>query len=183
MPAANALSCAFHLTRMDVEILMNPVTTVDYGIVIAMILAISLTGERIVAIVKTMMPGWFADPADAAPNAPPPSPTRDRGRRLRVQAVAFVACWAAAATLAPGGFALLGTLKMDGLELPTALVGLLAMGGSAFWSLILGISSAFKDLKNAQVNAARGGGDESTKTPAGTVRLPGVEIANSPQPA
>ena len=160
---------------------MNP-ETVDYGVVIAMILAISMAGERIVAIVKTMMPGWFADPADAAPDAPAPSPTADRGRRLRVQAVAFVACWVAAASLMPGGFDLLGTLQMDALALPTAVVGLLAMGGSAFWTQVLGISSALKDLKNAEAFAKRGG-TQPVPAPANTVHLPGLEMARSGQPA
>jgi hypothetical protein len=159
---------------------MNP--QVDYGVVIAMILAISLAGERIVAIVKTMMPGWFADPITSAPDAPAPSPTADRGRRLRVQAVAFAACWAAAASLMPGGFDLLGTLQMDALKLPTAVVGLLAMGGSAFWSQVLGISSAFKDLKNAEVFAKRSE-SEPTKAPANTVHIPGLELAKTGQPA
>ena len=158
---------------------MNPETTVDYGVVIAMILAISLAGERIVAIVKTMMPGWFADPAAAASDAPAPSPTADRGRRLRVQAVAFVACWAATASLTEN-FALLGTIPLDGLKLPTALVGLLAMGGSAFWAQVLGISSALKDLKEAEANARRG---QPAQAPAGTVHIPGLEIAKTGQPA
>jgi hypothetical protein len=160
---------------------MNP-QAVDYGVVIAMILAISLAGERIVAIVKTMMPGWFADPAAAAPDAPAPTLTADRGRRLRVQAVAFAACWMAAASLTPGGFNLLGTLNLDNLELPTALVGLLAMGGSAFWSQVLGISSALKDLKNAEAFAKRAE-SQPEQAPATTVRIPGLQMADTGQPA
>lgn len=161
---------------------------VDYGVVIAMILAISLAGERIVAIVKTMMPGWFAEPAAVAPDAPRPSITADRGRRLRVQGVAFASCWLAAASLGADGFAFLGSLDMGGLALPTALVGLLAMGGSAFWAQLLGISSALKDLKSAEASSARAAATvaqaQAQQAPApapATVHLPNTEIAK-PEP-
>lgn len=148
----------------------------DYGVMIATLLAISLAAERIVAVVKTMSPGWFAEPAAAAPGAPVPTAAQDRGRRLRVQAVAFAACWVAAASLNPG-FEFFTLFTRGDLDLPTPLVALLAMGGSAFWSQVLGISSALKDLKQAQAVDARAGGTAEKRDPAGTVHLPNTEIA------
>lgn len=140
---------------------MQPTAPVDYAVVIATLLAISLAGERIVAIFKTMFPSWLAEPS-ATPGAAPVGIQEDKGRRLRVQAVAFVGCWVASATLLPGGFNLVGTLNVGGLELNVVVAGLLTMGGSAFWTQVLGISSALKDLKKAQANDATGASAEKT---------------------
>lgn len=136
---------------------------VDYGVMVATLLAISLAGERIVTIVKTPFPGWFAETAAVVPGAPAPSLPQDRGRRLRVQAVAFGACWLAAASLS--GFRFLGTVDVAGITLAVPLVGLLATGGSAFWSQVLGITSALKDLKQAQASGARTDKPEQTPAP------------------
>lgn len=148
---------------------------VDYAVVVATLLAISLAGERIVTIVKTMLPKWFAEPS-ATPGTPPPSIKEDQGRRLRVQAVAFGACWLAAASLTPN-FNFFGEVERGGLSLAAPLVGLLAMGGSAFWTQVLGISSALKDLKRAQATDAGGASAERALERAKTVRLQNTEIA------
>ncbi|HEX6909479.1 MAG TPA: hypothetical protein VF142_03760 [Longimicrobium sp.] len=134
---------------------MQPNAPVDYAAVIATLLAISLAGERIVAVLKTMFPAWLAEPL-ATPGTAPVGIQDDKGRRLRVQAVAFLACWVASASLLPGDFNLVGTLHLGGLALNVVVVGLLTMGGSAFWTQVLGISSALKDLKKAQANDAAG---------------------------
>lgn len=133
---------------------MQPNAPVDYAVVIATLLAISLAGERIVAIFKTMFPTWLAEPS-ATPGAAPVAIKDDQWRRLRVQAVAFIACWVASGTLATGGFSLMGDIPVGGLELHVLIAGLLTMGGSAFWTQVLGISSALKDLKTVQANQAR----------------------------
>lgn len=146
---------------------------IDYGVMIATLLAISLAGERIVAIVKTMFPTWFAEPS-AQPGSSVPDRLEDRGRRLRVQAMAFGACWVAAASLSNFDFA--GRMEIAGLSLATPIVGFLAMGGSAFWSQVLGISSALKDLKQTEVKAARTEPREKV-APAGSVHLPNTGIA------
>lgn len=128
------------------------VQPVDYGVMIAMLLAISLAAERIVAIAKNLIPGLAE--AEPAAGADVPDGPRDRGRRLLVQAVAFGSCWVAAAFVTPN-FNFFGTVSQAGLNLPTPLVAFLAMGGSAFWVQILGISSALKDLKKAQADLVR----------------------------
>lgn len=159
-------------------------TAANYGLMIATLLAISLAGERIVVIVKTMFPTWFAEPA-ATPGTPPLSIKQDQGRRLRVQAVAFGSCWLAAASL--NNFDWFGQSDLSGLSLATPLVGLLAMGGSAFWTQVLGISSALKDLKTTQANNARtDSADKAPPTPqkpesapAERKQIPAVEISKA----
>lgn len=126
---------------------MQPDAVTTLATALALILAISLAGERIVEIVKTLAPGWFAAPD---PAAPAPTATEDRWRRLRVQGVAFAACWLATASLTE--FEYFGSLLLTPTrDLPVVLVALLSMGGSAFWAQIIGITSALKDLKQAQV--------------------------------
>jgi hypothetical protein len=154
----------------------------DLAAVAAVLLALSLTTERLVAIVKTMAPGWFAEPP--AGEGTEADPIADRGRRLRVQMVAFASAWITASFLvAPEAAGLAGwiTAPVEGIGLPVPLVALLASGGSAFWAQVVGYSSAVKD--NAQeVRASR---DAAASAAAGQTASPGqlatrIEIARTP---
>jgi hypothetical protein len=127
----------------------------DLAAVAAVLLALSLTTERLVTVAKTMAPGWFAEPP--AGEDTEADPTADRWRRLRVQTVAFASAWLTASFLvAPDAAGPMPWLtgSVEGIGLPVPLVALLASGGSAFWAQVVGYSSAVKD--NAQeVRASR----------------------------
>lgn len=157
---------------------------------VATILAISLAGERIVVMVKAIAPRWFQENKPDS-GLTPPTAVEDSGRKLRVQLVAFASCWAAAAAMvARGDFQPFGMLSLGQVDFPVVLVGLLAMGGSAFWTQVLGIASALKDLKQVEV-AARHVMPQSPVPPSGAepaklpfpgpvVRGPAGEAAKQP---
>lgn len=122
---------------------------VDLSATVAMLLTLSLATERIVAIVKTAFPGWFAH--EQQTDAGTVDRIADRWRRLRVQGVAFLGAWITAGALADGGnFNLLGVVDLGTVTVPALMVALLASSGSAFWAQVLGYTSAIKDIANRQ---------------------------------
>jgi hypothetical protein len=113
----------------------------------ATVLAVSLATERLVAFVKSAAPRWFAD--EKKTEASEVDLLGDSWRRIRVHAVALVSAWLASASLPEGGFALLGkvVLSAGNIAIPVPLLALLSMGGSAFWTSIVGYASTAKDLR------------------------------------
>lgn len=121
----------------------------------ALLLAIALCTERLVTIAKTAFPGFLS--SEPKTEAYEVDLKADKWRRLVVQAIAFVAAWVTTAFLAEGDrFALAGTIAIgqaaNAPVLPVWLVGLLASGGSALWSSLLGYSSAVRDSRRQQVS-------------------------------
>jgi hypothetical protein len=100
---------------------------------VSIILAISLASDRLVTFIKTLIP-WLAEKPAAAQ---PVQPTNDTARRVTVMIIAF-----AAATLTSW------LLGQDKLPYNFWIMGLLASGGSAFWTNILAYLSAIKDISN-----------------------------------
>lgn len=99
---------------------------------VTLILATSVAGERLVTFLKTLIP-WLA--------SPPPSTTpikNDIARQVTVMIIAFLACWLTAEIA-----------NVDSILKPPIL-GLLASGGSAFWTSILGYVKGIKDIKTQQ---------------------------------
>jgi hypothetical protein len=119
----------------------------DLSAFIATVLAVSLTTERIVAVVKTAFPVWMA--AERKTESAEVDLLGDRWRRLRVHLVAFVVAWVASASLANFQF-LSGSVKLGtaGAEIPVFFLAILSMGGSAFWSSVISYASAAKDIQN-----------------------------------
>ena len=112
---------------------------------VSAMLAISIAAERLVAILKSIVP-WLAK-----------EPTKGSGevdlyadwlRRVIVFLLAFVASWVTAAFLVkPNQFELWGYVPLPGFQLPAIVVGVLGTGGSALWSSLVNYSSALKDIK------------------------------------
>ena len=116
---------------------------------VSIILAISLASERLVVFLKTLIP-WLADKPATDQSV---YPKNDTVRRIIVMLIAFLAAWLTSGFLAeagkPFGF---GYIKIsDQLFLPCGIMGLLASGGSAFWTNILAYTSAAKDINNQKV--------------------------------
>jgi hypothetical protein len=106
--------------------------------IVTLILALSVASERLVEIIKGIIP-WLDKKNDDA--------TKEGWRRAILQ------------SLAVGSGILTALLGSDylpeGVTKPTELwqilgLGLLASGGSGFWNSILDYFSGLKDLKNAE---------------------------------
>jgi hypothetical protein len=123
----------------------------DLGATVAVLLAVSLATERWVAVAKTVFP-WLADERRTA--AGEGDPVSDRPRRLAVQAVALAGAWLVAAFVAGGGVlapgAFVGVVHAGAVRLPAPVVGLLASGGSAFWTQVVQLAGAVKDAAAAR---------------------------------
>jgi len=120
---------------------------------VATVLAVSLSTERLVAVVKTAFPVWMA--AEKKTNSSEVDLVGDRWRRLRVQLVAFVSAWVASAAVAELHFFGSITIGTGPMRIPVIVLALLSMGGSAFWSSVVNYASAAKDIQQ-QTRATSG---------------------------
>lgn len=136
------------------------------------LLAVSLATERLVVLAKTVVP-FLQAPVGGESCQTPKWMRRwfgDRGRRLSVMLVGFLAAWVTAAMLAEGVAdlpsylenLLTGYLVIGGRNFPVIVVAILASGGSAFWAQIVGYASAVKDI---QQSLAKQGGGVATAAP------------------
>lgn len=116
------------------------------------ILAVSLATERMVAIAKTIAPRWLAEEQKTAANAI--DPIADKVRRLKVMALALVCAFVTSVLIGDPSDQLLGLpryVKFAGdQKISTILLAILASGGSAFWTSVIGYTSAAKDVKTQQ---------------------------------
>ncbi len=108
---------------------------------ITLILAISLAGERLVAFIKTLFP-WLAGDPNSTEAA---NTNKEISRKTIVMAIAFLSCWLTAYLVKENTD---GT--SDALKMPAIFLGLLASGGSAFWTTLLGYTKAVRDIKVQQ---------------------------------
>ena len=118
---------------------------IDLSALVALLLSISLAAERLVAVVKSLIP-WLAVEPIKNPAVADTSP--DRWRQLLLQILMFLAGWVTSAFLCGPRFDLFGsvTLSSSGsLSLPAIVMGLLSSGGSAFWTSLLGYTKAVQE--------------------------------------
>lgn len=116
-----------------------------------LLIAIGLASERLVTIIKTILPNHLAQERKSENEVA--DPQKDRGRRIWVIVIAFISAWLTTSFLASGGFDPLGVVVFgaeNSTSLPVILIAFLSMGGSAFWSNIIGYTSAIKDVKKQQ---------------------------------
>jgi hypothetical protein len=130
----------------------------------ALLLSISLATERLVVMAKTIAPTWLTDEKKTAANEI--DRIGDRWRRIRVLLIAFLVAFIAATLTADvatrpfwffkEGFPFWASYGgSDGGRIPTPLLALLASGGSAFWTGVVGLVSASRDVR-VQQKAAEG---------------------------
>ncbi len=118
---------------------------------IATVLAVSLTAERLVTVMKTAFPHFLSE--EMGSGARSLDPLEDRARRLAVQLLAFAASWITSGFIAQGGLSIYGWQPLghivvsDGQTIPAWIVGVLGSGGSALWNNLLGYSKAAKDIR------------------------------------
>lgn len=106
---------------------------------VAMLVAISLASERLVEVVKGLVP-WFSTQQPEGPG--------ERRRQVSLQLLAMVAGGCSAALTLP----VLRT-HMQGLPDPLIIlgVGVLASAGSGLWNTLLTYFLMLKDIKSAEV--------------------------------
>ena len=114
-------------------------------VVVAFFITLSLASERLVTICKTAFP-WLDK--EIMKDTLEPDPDRDRTRRLAVQAIAFSACYLTGAVTTNTHWPF-DVSKVGDYSLPLWGIALLASGGSAFWSSILGYTRAAKEAQQA----------------------------------
>lgn len=128
---------------------------------ISVILAVSLASERLVTIIKTNI-SWLQEPT---PTVPPVNDRAEKIRRSVVMVVSFLIAWVTA-KYSNGDNSFFGVFKIGTYDtgIYVVIIALMASGGSAFWTNLLGYVSAVKDVntqksqretlkKQAQLNA------------------------------
>lgn len=105
-----------------------------------LLVAVSLATERLVVIVKTIFPRLGMHPAAAGES----EDVLDRNRRLTVLGVAYVSALLTTWIIADGWTITYGTA---GRSISIFGIALLACGGSAFWTQVVGFASAAKDAR------------------------------------
>lgn len=116
-------------------------TTVDLTATVTLILALSVASERLVEIVKGVVP-WLDKEWDEY----------ESFRRALLQVLAVVAGVLTASLSAPYLPATLSDPSTGGISLVG--LGLLASGGSGFWNSVLTYMSSLKNLKKAEATSA-----------------------------
>ena len=136
---------------------------------IALILAISLAAERLVAMLKNMLPWLRSSENNTLISNQLGGGMSEAGmkgkmgivdfgymRSQMVMALAFCASWFTAAFFAEGDSLItlnkfFGSVPLQSgdkpLEIPVILLALLASGGSEFWKNLLGYTKAMRDIK------------------------------------
>lgn len=115
------------------------------GPLAALLLATSLAAERLVVIMKTI----FHTLAEENSQDPTGRSVREKGRRITVQMLAFLASYMTLALV----FSTVDPLARIKIGPTTYYLGLLAFlgsGGSAFWSGVVGYVRAAKDVKTVE---------------------------------
>jgi hypothetical protein len=114
--------------------------------VIPLLLAISLASERLVTIIKTMIP-WLAK--ETKTQAMEENLEGDRARRLIVQAIAIGTSWLTVG-LSFSHWKPWDTVSVGGSSYAVIALALLGSGGSALWNNLLGYTKAVKDVRTVE---------------------------------
>lgn len=124
---------------MDINMLIKLITIV---------LAVSIASERLVTFLKTLIPKLGSNSADPAAPLPAKLEGIEKWRQISVMLIAFLAAWLTSSFLKDGHFDPWGTYDIGPpkTEISVWIIGLLASGGSAFWTNLLGYVRAIKDI-------------------------------------
>lgn len=138
--------------------------------IITMLIAISITSERVVEIIKGYFP-WL--------NLEKQDPVIEGKRKSALQLLAVVAGIVTAFLTQPFVAGSFSAFKHP--DLMTLCIGLMASGGSAFWNAILNYLLQVKNLKKQQVNSVKADTvvDPLPPSPVYQDMVPGAEPVSS----
>ncbi len=120
--------------------------------IIAFILGVSLASERLIELLKTLFPGLAYQHSLTDENTE--NIFSEKSRRIAIQLVSVLCGYVTAAILADTWT---GNYTFDnGTKINVFVLGVLASGGSVFWTQILGYSKALKDLKKLEARSEGG---------------------------
>jgi len=144
------------------------------SVLVATILAVSIASERIVEILKGLLPSWWP----FAPRTGNAEAQRCAGIHILAGLCGAFVAWASGIDV----FTLLGVSHgpTGGAAfhvLGYAVVGLLASGGSAFWNHVLDILQASKVQQEQQATAAVANAGSQGQTPTPTPTGPALAPA------
>jgi hypothetical protein len=108
---------------------------------ITLILATSIAGERLVTLIKTFIPALVAPPGEVPDNS-----KAQKTRKIILMILAFACCTFTAWLIGEVNPTPVPKDPGTSFKLNFWLLGLLATGGSAFWTNLLGYVSAIKDV-------------------------------------
>jgi len=127
----------------------------------AIVLAVSLSSERLVTFLKTLFPGLASKTNNQANATPPAVEGSEKVRQIMVMIIAFLSAWLTASFLIDGKFKPFASYDIGPPQtlIPVWIIGLLASGGSAFWTNLLGYVQSVKNLntqkfQNEKLNGA-----------------------------
>jgi len=124
----------------------------DLAILSTYVLAVSTANERLVALIKTLVPWLSEKPVDATGLF---NSTHERRRAFVLQLITLAVAMLSTYLLTEKG----GLKICIDPKLPDCydfwVIGLLSLGGTAFWNSILGYANALKDVKREEVAEKR----------------------------
>lgn len=122
---------------------------------VAVVLATSLTTERLVVMIRTPQKFlWIIPLGQWLNNENKDHPEQDGPRRLVVQLISFLCALFTVGWLAVGGWNPLASITIASRTLPLWLLAILATGGSSFWKNLLGYTKAVRDIRIKDKNKA-----------------------------
>lgn len=157
---------------------------------VALILAVSLASERLVAIVKSLIPqlrssqnSTLATEAGTAPS-PEGMPGNAKMRRIIVRVIVLGTAWLTSSFFAGEDIlsfkSFVGQIPFgsgdDPAKIPVFIMAILASGGSEVWKNILGYTKAVRDIKIGE-RATNGSGKAGPNE-----RQTSLQMANLGQP-
>jgi len=112
----------------------------DITKLVTLILGISVAGDRLVTIIKSILP-WLPAPAGTA--AAVPVTNTDIIKKVSLIVISFLCCLGTTELLYNTG-----NMPPTWGQVTLCFIALMASGGSAFWTNLLGYFSALKDVSN-----------------------------------
>jgi len=113
----------------------------DISTLVSVILATSVAGERLVTLIKT-----FAPSLEGPPGEVPDGSINQKTRKIVLMVLSFICCTVTAYFVGLINYIPDPKVPATAFKLNFWLLGLLATGGSAFWTNLLGYISAIKDV-------------------------------------
>lgn len=123
----------------------------DITKLVSLILGISVASDRLITIIKSIWPSLAAPAGSAAEG---PKNNLEVFKKVFLIVISFLCCFATSELLSHNGVTFPVAAGALG-SVPLWAIALMATGGSAFWTNLLGYFSALKDVTNLKALASK----------------------------